>query len=74
MVKASDIPDSDFLASIQRHSSNIGASIGRIEADFPASPPKVVLAKARSLLKRGLISGCGCGCRGDFRIKEAPSA
>lgn len=29
-------------------------------------PEKVVLAKAKRLVQRGLISGCGCGCRGDF--------
>jgi hypothetical protein len=31
-------------------------------------PDKVVLAKAKRLVKRGLISGCTCGCRGDFEI------
>jgi len=31
-------------------------------------PDKVVLAKMRSLIKRGLVSGCACGCRGDFQI------
>ena len=30
-------------------------------------PPKVVLAKARTLIeRRGTLHGCPCGCRGDF--------
>lgn len=33
---------------------------------YPHMPNKVVLAKARKLVLRGLLSGCACGCRGDF--------
>jgi hypothetical protein len=39
-----------------------------LDEAFSPFPPKVVLAKARALIKRGLIDGCGCGCRGDFVI------
>ena len=44
--------------------------------DFPNSipdqgaPEKVLLAKLRSMERRGLIAGCGCGCRGDWRLPE----
>jgi hypothetical protein len=31
-------------------------------------PEKVVLAKLRRLVKRGVITGCACGCRGDFEL------
>jgi hypothetical protein len=30
--------------------------------------PKLVLSKLRSMVKRGVILGCGCGCRGNFEI------
>lgn len=33
-----------------------------------AIPEKVFLAKSRTLIRRGLIDGCACGCRGDFTI------
>jgi hypothetical protein len=40
-----------------------------------------VLAKAQSLIDRGLLYGCACGCRGDFELStkgdaflDAPSA
>ena len=29
---------------------------------------KLRVAKMAKLIKRGLISGCGCGCRGDYEI------
>jgi hypothetical protein len=33
-------------------------------------PDKVILAKMKSLIKRGLVSGCDCGCRGDYEITD----
>lgn len=33
-------------------------------------PQKLVVAKMASLIKRGLVDGCGCGCRGDYHITE----
>jgi len=37
-----------------------------LELYYPMIPPKVLLAKCRSMIKRGIITGCDCGCRGDF--------
>jgi hypothetical protein len=34
----------------------------------PETPEKVALAKMRALVRRGLVDGCACGCRGDFTI------
>lgn len=36
----------------------------------PNTPPKLQLAKMRMLLRRGLVDGCGCGCRGDWAITD----
>ena len=33
-------------------------------------PDKLVLAKMRVLMTRGLVSGCPCGCRGDFALTK----
>lgn len=35
------------------------------------TPNKVVRAKMRALVKRKLVGGCDCGCRGDFEITDA---
>ncbi len=40
-----------------------------IGALLPDWPEKVLLAKLRSMLRRGLIDGCACGCSGFFEIK-----
>jgi predicted transcriptional regulator len=32
------------------------------------APEKVVLAKARRLVRAGRLTGCTCGCRGDFAV------
>lgn len=34
------------------------------------TPPKLALAKMKNLHSRGLVSGCPCGCRGDFEITD----
>jgi hypothetical protein len=36
----------------------------------PETPEKVMLAKMRSLYRRGLAGGCPCGCRGDWEITD----
>ena len=33
-------------------------------------PDKLRLAKMRTLIKRDLVGGCACGCRGDFEITK----
>jgi len=39
--------------------------------EYPTTHPyKVMLAKLKKLCKRGLIKGCGCGCRGDWYLTE----
>lgn len=38
---------------------------------FPAGiPDKLLLAKMAGLIRRGLIDGCPCGCRGDYEATD----
>ena len=34
-------------------------------------PQKVIMAKAKALIKKGFLDGCACGCRGDFEVTDA---
>jgi hypothetical protein len=34
------------------------------------TPEKIRIQKMAKLIKRGLVSGCGCGCRGDYEITK----
>lgn len=47
------------------------ANTTEIAAAFPTVPFKVVAAKLSQLLKRDLITGCDCGCRGDWELLTA---
>lgn len=52
----------------------VAAELGRSEGAgrYGAPDPvgKIVLAKARRLIRRGLLDGCYCGCRGDLSLTE----
>lgn len=63
-MKAADISDEAFLAALEPDGR---WSMWWDVADRLGYPPKVVLAKARTLIeKRRTVHGCYCGCRGDF--------
>lgn len=78
-VKASDIDDRAFLAVVLRrsldgkwaHMDRRWVLFHEMYDEFPDMPWKVVHAKGRQLLKRGLLDGCGCGCRGDLELTDA---
>lgn len=81
---AKDIPDDVFLDAVRqlqhagacRSRWNVEAVLAGLPVDrapydeVPGVPSKVVLAKAAKLIRRGLLHGCACGCRGDFEIPE----
>jgi hypothetical protein len=72
-VRGSDITDVQFLTAMhevlggQRYTT---LARWDLRPYFPDMPDKVILSKARKLIKRGLINGCDCGCRGDFGILD----
>lgn len=42
-----------------------------VQQAMPANvPPKLARAKMGQMIRKGLIDGCACGCRGDFRLPE----
>ncbi len=70
MIQAKDISEESFLAEVdlfcKENPSYCGAIYWQM-AKKMGVPKKVILAKAKSLIRRGIIDGCACGCRGDFR-------
>lgn len=74
-MKTSEIPETpilEFLAKHQgrwcTHDEGYGHMPTVRDAMPEGTPRKLHLAKMRALLKRGLVHGCGCGCRGDWEI------
>ena len=71
-IQAKHIPDDAIISVVQRaHAEGRWAHQWDMQEAYPDVPPKVLLAKCRSLIARNLIEGCACGCRGDFRPVES---
>jgi len=59
-----------YVIDMVRNNQNMWTSTWDLDLYYPHIPPKVLLAKCRSMIKRGIITGCPCGCRGDFERKK----
>lgn len=70
VTQAKHIPDESFLRVVASKEPN-WAGIWDLTWAMPAVPPAVIYAKANRLLDRELITGCGCGCRGDWELTDA---
>lgn len=79
-LQCKDIPDLPILRFIASHNGDwcnlfdTEGAAGSEKSVFHAMPDdtpwKLGLAKMRMLLRRGLVDGCGCGCRGDFFLTD----
>ncbi len=80
--QAKDIVDRDMLSVVDDLSK---AEVARglhcgwvctwdVEARFAAMPAPVVRAKLEALVRRKMVDGCSCGCRGDFVLLPAGRA
>lgn len=78
-IQAKHVPEIPMLRFIESNNGSwkthfdtdspqgIGWSIPASIPEMRAFPERVLLAKLSSLLRRGLVDGCDCGCRGDWR-------
>lgn len=76
-MQAKDITDAmmfDALAAVRgRHGVPLWSSWFDVRDEQLLNfPPKVKLAKLRSMIRRGVLNGCACGCRGDLELPERP--
>ncbi len=76
-MQCKDIPDRPILELLnqspgQWHGwTKHNAAMPSVLPAFPAGcPEKLLLAKMGMLIRRGVVDGCACGCRGDFVITE----
>ena len=74
-MKCKDIPDFQVLEFLALYDPewcnwNMGNQRDICNAFPDGTPKKMVLSKIKSLIRRGLVDGCGCGCRGDFALTE----
>lgn len=77
-MKCSDIPDEpilEFLRKLGRTPASLYSPDTIVDGKNsichcmpPGTPEKLRLAKMRRLIKKRLVVGCPCGCRGDFLL------
>jgi hypothetical protein len=60
----------DVAAVLAGHPGDVGGS----PVEYAEMPERLLLAKARRLIMRGLLDGCACGCRRSFSRPEAVPA
>lgn len=79
-MQCKDIPDEPIIQFLREHAGPFkwatwGPSYGSMptvqDAMPTGTPPKLQLAKMRMLIRRGIVQGCPCGCRGDFYLTES---
>lgn len=77
-MKTKDIPELPILALLM--ASNYPLNTGEpsnqnacsIRPAFPEwANDKLIRSKMKSLIHRNLVTGCACGCRGDFEITSS---
>ena len=76
-MQCKDIPDEKFLDAVRSTArgayppTTTGYAVRDVLEQYLGHIPfNLLQAKARRLIQRGLIDGCGCGCRGDFSIPD----
>jgi hypothetical protein len=65
-----DILDGPLLAFVARKQLEKGMWVNTWDFGPPYSdlPDKLFRAKMDALIRRGLLDGCACGCRGDYEV------
>lgn len=73
-LQCKDIPDRPILEMLAKNPTQwhnwCWTEWNVRDAMPPAIPPKLAIAKMRMMIRRGVVDGCPCGCRGDFVITE----
>ena len=79
MSQAKDIADAAALDAVRavrgrgipeeaKSWAGQSATLWDVQAELAGFPPKVVQRKLGSMVRRGILKGCACGCRGDFEL------
>lgn len=77
-LQCKDIPTEPILRFVGEH-GGIGCNWFDTDYGNPRSvrhampsglPDSLVLAKMRQLISKRLVSGCDCGCRGDYELTD----
>lgn len=81
-MQCKDIPDAPILRFLEQMNGRRATWFDYdprpentvLHAMPSGTPPKLVLAKMRMMIRRKIVDGCPCGCRGDFVITDSGKA
>ena len=65
-----DAPLLDFVAHKQAEKGYWVNTWDFLGTPYEALPDKLLRAKMGMLIRRGLVDGCNCGCRGDYEMTD----
>lgn len=78
-LQCKDIPTKPILEFVRDH-GGIGCVWFKVVPDGftrsvrlampPDLPDNLILAKMSNMIRKGLLDGCPCGCRGDYELAE----
>lgn len=70
LVFLANLPEYEVASSFWDWDGGIRFTYDLMDA-FPSNTPrKLCLSKMYKLIRRGLVHGCWCGCRGDFTLTD----
>lgn len=73
-MQLKDIPDAPilaFLSSLDRWATWSSEGDNSVLSAMPeGTSEKLACEKMKGMIRRGLVDGCTCGCRGDYVITE----
>lgn len=66
-----ELPVLRFLSALGRAGTAFPEMENSVQQAMPAgTPANLARAKMGSLIRRKLVKGCVCGCRGDFELTD----
>lgn len=79
-MQCKDIPEQPILKFLHSlngrwacwYSSDDGTPFENSVANAfpPGTPAKLIVAKMGMMIRKGVVDGCSCGCRGDYRLTD----
>lgn len=69
-MQCKDIPDEQIVGFIARKQCELGTwvCVWDLEPPYSDLPGNLFRAKMEKLIDKGLLTGCNCGCRGDYEV------
>lgn len=71
-MQCKDIPDAPLVRFVARKQTELGTwvCVWDLEPPYSELPDNLFRAKMGKLINKGYLTGCNCGCRGDYEVTD----